>query len=293
MIYGLLAALSWGTSAVAAAVAVRRATTYLVVLVSQGLGLTALVLLAVVLRQTLAVITLPVALGLAGAGVIGLVGYLTFYRSVALGPTGLMSAISSTYGGVASGLAVGVLGERIGALGITGIVLAVAGVALASARGNSADTADGAEAGGSPAFSAAAVPLALSSALSYGVGGFVLGYLTRDTGWLLSGIVAHSASVAVLLAAMPVAGGLSRFRAHAGRTVLAWAAAAGLTDAAGVLAFSRGSELGMVAITAAASSTYPIIPLVVGVVLLGERLGWRQLTGIGLIITGLIMLGLA
>ena len=77
MIYGLLAAAGWGTSAAAAAMAVRRARTYLVV--------------------------------------------LTFYRSVALGPAGLMSAISSTYGGVAAGLAVGVLGEHLGVIGVIGI----------------------------------------------------------------------------------------------------------------------------------------------------------------------------
>jgi drug/metabolite transporter (DMT)-like permease len=352
VIYGLLAAMGWGTSAVAAAVAVRRARTFQVVLLSQALGLAALLLLAVLTRRTLGVITLPVAFGLAGAGLIGLVGYLTFYRSVALGPAGLMSAISSTYGGVAAGLAVGLLGEHLGALGIAGIVLAICGVALASARGqnpqlpNSAphlmivegftahrrktldDHGNGAEgqprsgeagadgrlrsreagADGRPRageagdqtggragtpFSPAAIPLALGSALAYGVSGFVLGYFTKQSGWVLSGAIAHTASVAALLAALPLAGGVRGFRERSGAPILAWAAAAGLADAVGLLAFSRGSELGMVAVTAATSSTYPVIPLIAGVVLLGERLGRRQLTGIALIIGGLVLLGLA
>jgi drug/metabolite transporter (DMT)-like permease len=83
------------------------------------------------------------------------------------------------------------------------------------------------------------------------------------------------------------------YRERSGGPILAWAAAAGLADAVGLLAFSRGSELGMVAVTAATSSTYPVIPLIAGVILLGERLGRRQLTGIALIIGGLVLLGLA
>jgi drug/metabolite transporter (DMT)-like permease len=75
--------------------------------------------------------------------------------------------------------------------------------------------------------------------------------------------------------------------------MLTWAAAAGLTDAGALLAYSRGSQLGQVAITAATSSVYPVIPLIVGVALLGERLRRRQLTGIALIIAGLVLLGLA
>ena len=313
MIYGLLAAAGWGTSAVAAAVAVRRAGTYLVVLLSQAVGLGALVLLAIVMRRTLDVITGPVAIGLAGAGLIGLVGYLTFYRSVALGPAGLMSAISSTYGGVAAGLAVGLLGEHLGVSGIAGLLLAICGVTLASARGSAGPGPEstGPESTG-PAFSAAAIPLAFGSALAYGVSGFILSYFTRQSGWLLPGVIAHGTSVTALLAALPFATGRIRLsrrrgepagrlpeRGHSERSprswrwMLTWAAAAGLTDAGALLAYSRGSQLGQVAITAATSSVYPVIPLIVGVALLGERLRRRQLTGIALIIAGLVLLGLA
>jgi drug/metabolite transporter (DMT)-like permease len=51
--------------------------------------------------------------------------------------------------------------------------------------------------------------------------------------------------------------------------------------------------LDVAAVTATMPSSDPVIPLMAGVVLLGERLGRRQLTGIALIIGGLVLLGLA
>ncbi len=70
-----------------------------------------------------------------------------------------------------------------------------------------------------------------------------------------------------------------------------WAAAAGLTDAVGLLAFSQGGAAGQVAVTAAVSSVYPVIPLVGGVLLFGEHLTRRQLTGVAGIIAGLVLIG--
>ena len=131
--YGLIAAVMWGLSAVAAAKAARRTGTYLAVLCGQGLGVLSLLALAAAVRPSFAAVDGAVALHLAVAGLVGLVGYLCYYRAIEDGPVGLGSAISSTYGGIAALLAVIVLGERLGAIGIAGVVLAVAGVAMAIA----------------------------------------------------------------------------------------------------------------------------------------------------------------
>jgi drug/metabolite transporter (DMT)-like permease len=71
-----------------------------------------------------------------------------------------------------------------------------------------------------------------------------------------------------------------------------WSAAAGLTDAAGLLAFARGGAAGQVAVTAAVSSVYPLIPLVAGIAVFGERPGRRQLAGVCCIVAGLVLIGL-
>jgi drug/metabolite transporter (DMT)-like permease len=306
VIYGLGAAVGWGLSAVAATHAARRAGTYLAVLIGQGIGVIVLLLLTAALRPSFAAVSGHVAAALAGAGLLGLLGYLTFYRALEYGgAVGLVSAISATYGGVTTVLAVILLGEHLGAYGTVGVVLAVAGVAMASARAPSSPGSTEAPpvavgepmVGIAPApsrlrnLSRAGIPLAFASALTYGVGGFLLGDFSAHAGWLTSALVAHATSVTVLLAALPFL--VRRQPSRPASSAVLWAAAAGLTDAAGLLAFSRGGSVGQVAVTAAVSSVYPAIPLVAGLAIFGERLTRRQLAGVGCIVLGLVLIGAA
>jgi drug/metabolite transporter (DMT)-like permease len=302
VIYGLIAAVAWGLSAVAATNAARRAGTYVAVLSGQGLGVVVLLLLTAAVAPSFAAVSGLVALDLAGAGLLGLLGYLAFYRALEYGgAVGLVSAISATYGGVTTVLAVLVLGEHLGGYGAAGVALAVAGAAVAAAR-SPAGTEAPAIAVGEPivgvapgpsrmrGLSRAGIPLAFASALTYGIGGFLLGDYSARAGWLTSALVAHGSSVTVLLAALPFLGRRKPLRPSASGII--WAAAAGLTDVAGLLAFSRGGAAGQVAVTAAVSSVYPAIPLVAGVAMFGERLSRRQLAGVGCIVTGLVLIGL-
>jgi drug/metabolite transporter (DMT)-like permease len=302
VVYGLIAALGWGASAVAATNAARRTGTYIAVLSSQGTGVVVLMLLAVFLHPPLGAINATTALGLVGAGLLGLAGYLTFYRALEYGgAVGLVSAISASYGGITTLLAVIVLGEHLGGFGAAGVMLAVAGVAIASARTPSAAETPPIEVaepivGIAPGpsstrgLSRAGIPLALASAVTYGIGAFLLGDYSAREGALGSVLVAHGSSVTALLLALPL---LSRRKARRASTSgVIWATAAGLTDAVGLLAFSRGGQSGQVALTAAVSSVFPAIPLVAGLVMFGERLGPRQLLGVTLIIAGLVMIGL-
>jgi drug/metabolite transporter (DMT)-like permease len=177
----------------------------------------------------------------------------------------------------------------------------VAGVAMAAARSpGTAETPPiavaepivGVAPGPSPprGLSRASFPLALASAVTYGIGGFLLGAFSARAGALGSALVAHGSSVTVLLLALPFLGRKNAGRASA--SGIMWAAAAGLSDAVGLLAFSRGGQAGQVAVTAAVSSVFPAIPLVAGLVLFGERLSRRQLIGVTLILAGLVMIGL-
>jgi drug/metabolite transporter (DMT)-like permease len=300
VIYGLTAAVAWGASAVTGTIAARRAGTFITVLVGQGVGMIVLIVLAAALHPSLSTVKGAAAWGLIGAGLIGLLGYLSFYRALELGPVGLVSSIGATYGGVTAIMAFLLLGERLGVAGTAGVAVAVAGVAMASSRSQAAKAASLASGepivGVAPAPAAsgeatrAGIPFALVSAATYGVGGFLLENYAGRVGWLGASLVARVASMAVLVIILPFLGRPSAWRGTG--SGVAWAAVSGLTDVVGVLVFARGGEIGQVAVTAAVSSVYPIIPLVAGVALFGERVGARQALGVALIIVGLVALGL-
>ena len=59
----------------------------------------------------------------------------------------------------------------------------------------------------------------------------------------------------------------------------------------GVIGLSVGAARGFVSVTIAASAVFPLVAVVLAFVILRERLVSNQLVGIGLVITGLLMLG--
>jgi drug/metabolite transporter (DMT)-like permease len=197
MTFGFIAALAWGVSTVAAYQAAPRVGTYAAVLASQLFGAGVLGVLAAVLHPSLADLHRGTLLGLVAAGLLMLIGWITYYRAMENGgPVGLVSALAACYGGVAAAMAVMVLGERLGLPGTAGVVLTVGGICLAAAR-----TAGILPAG---AGSRSAIPLALASAVTYGVGSCMLGGLSARADWLPAALVAYGTSAVALILVLPL-----------------------------------------------------------------------------------------
>jgi drug/metabolite transporter (DMT)-like permease len=326
MTYGLLSALCWGISTLLAAMAARRIGALRTVAIGEAVALVGYWILFTTGHFSLHGAG-PVAWLLILAGVIGVGGYLAMYRGLESGHVGLVSAISACYGGVIAVLSVVLLHERLTVAATVGIVATVAGVMLAVTRrsgtGSSApagaasassavaSTGNATLAGTTPATGNASATLAVptaaapaigavfgvAAALLYGVGGFMIGRYSRNLGWLLPVVVARSGAMVFLLGllATPLRGpapGRGSAPCSQALSGIAWAVAAGLVDAAGLVAFTRGDQVGLVAITAAVSSAYPVIPLVGGLLLFRERLMRWQAGGAVLILAGLVLLGL-
>ena len=65
----------------------------------------------------------------------------------------------------------------------------------------------------------------------------------------------------------------------------------GVLDTLANVFFARGIESGFASLAATGTGMYPIVPAVLGMIALGERLAPNQLVGIGLLVIGLATLG--
>jgi drug/metabolite transporter (DMT)-like permease len=217
---------------------------------------------------------------LAAVGLVGVAAYAGFYRALELGPIAIVSPIASSNGAIVVLLAVLVLDESLTSVQALGCVLVLGFIALAAVEPR-ATRSEGGRGG---------IPLALLTAASFGAYLFGLATLSDELGWLVPILAARTATVAVL-AAVAVARPPSA-AGSLGRLGLLGCVGAGMLDATGYLAFNRGAEVGEVAITSAAAAAYPVIPILVGLAALRERVAWHQLVGVGGVLCGMVVLSL-
>ena len=282
MIYGLIAAVGWGLADFFGAVVGRRIGSLWTVIVAQTF--TAIVATGIVLASGDPVRPVTTVLGaVALNAVFSATAYVTHYKALELGPVAVVSPIGATYALVGVVLAIVVLGERPNAAVLIGGIITIVGVMLTSTdlqklRAGIRHRPPG-------------LPWAIVSAVGFGVGGFLLAYLSRELGW----IVGLWASRCAQLVGFLVVGLYRRDELRGHFPVGAWLAAAigvGLADLLGVTAFSIGAHAGFVSIVLVASAVFPLIAVTLSIGYLGERPVPNQYVGVGLTVAGLLVLGL-
>jgi drug/metabolite transporter (DMT)-like permease len=219
-------------------------------------------------------------LALVALGPVAVAAYAGFYRALELGPIAIVSPIASANGAVVVLLAVLVLGESLTAVQALGCFLVLGFVVLA-ARERDSKPSEGNGSG---------VRLALIASIAFGGYLFVLATMSDELGWLVPVLIARAVTVSIVSAVAVARPPPSR--GVLGRLGLLACLGAGLLDAGGYLAYNRGGEIGEVAITSAAASAYPVIPIVVGLFALRERIAWYQLVGVAGVLFGMVVLSL-
>lgn len=281
MIYGLAAAVLWGIADFSAALLSRRMRAVPVALIVQAVGAVGLGLLWLVVRPPFTADATEIGL-LALNGVLAALAYLALYQGLGIGPVALVSPIAASYALVSIGLAIVVLGERIGpALGIGG-AMTLAGVVLASSDLRSVHLEDLERARG--------VPYALAAAVLFGVATFILGRSAKEIGWLTAIVLGRAFTFAAIGA---VALALRTRFDHIDARGLLVAGGLGVIDLLGIVAYAWGSQVALLTLVVATSATFPLVSVVGGVLVLGERPARTQFLGIGLVVLGLVGLGLA
>ena len=278
-VLGTLAALAWGLADVIVTYLSRRGGFLRTLLLTHAFGVALLVVVAFALDY----VPGPSAaqlLVLGALGPVAVAAYAGFYRALELGPIAIVSPIVSANGAIVVVLAVLVLGESLTTVQALGCFLVLGFIVLAARE----PQAGGAEGDG------IGIRLALVASVAFGIYLFGLGAMSEELGWLVPILVVRSVALA-LVAAVAVA------RPPPSRGSLGWVwllgcLGAGVLDASGYLAFNRGGEIGEVAITSAAAAAYPVIPILVGLLALRERVAWHQLVGVGGVLCGMVVLSL-
>ncbi len=220
---------------------------------------------------------------LAGVSVLGVLVYIVFYRALQVGPVAIVSPIVSAYAVIVIALAYLLLGERLGIAQSLGAAASIGGVALASI--------DPRAVGASGRLIGVGALLAILTALLIGIWQYTIGILSRELGWFLPIYLSRLMTLA-LFAPMTLYAGRWRWRT-ATPPLIGAVIVVGVVETAALFAFARGSEVGIISIVAAASITYPVIPIMGGVLVFRERLALTQVVGLLITLAGLFVLAIA
>lgn len=243
-----------------------------------GTALYAVTLAAVGRFPALSLEQIPLGLALAA---LGLAGLLCFYKALAIGPVAIVSPIGGAYVAVAVILVVAFLGERLNAGQAIGITVTTLGILLTGADLRSVRASLSRPKRG--------VWLALLAMMTFGGWAALMAYTTRTHDGLamilVQRLISVAFSLAIVLALRRTSGpGVGLV---AGEFVLA----SGLFDTLANVLYVLGVEAGFASIVATGSGVYPVIPALLGITFLGERLAPNQYVGIAVLIAGLVTLG--
>ncbi|MEJ3651376.1 DMT family transporter [Actinomycetes bacterium KLBMP 9759] len=256
-------AVSYGISDVIGGVAARTASFIRVALVGQLAGFGTMAVAALLLTPAPPTLTAVAWGAVSGAGTGAAMTFL--FRGIARGAMSVVVPVSAV-GGVALPVLVGValLGERPTVLAWVGIVLAVPALWWVSRGDGSGDGSGG-------------VLDALLAGVGIAVQYLALAQAGNDSGvWpVVAGRISAVAAVAALFAVLRP----PRQRDRQRRDIAA--AGAGVLAALALVCYQLATRTELVTVAVVLSSLYPVIPMVLGVALLAERLTWRQLCGLG------------
>jgi drug/metabolite transporter (DMT)-like permease len=279
IVYGLAAALCFGTADFVVTQAARRTGVLPALFAIQVLGL--LAVSAVVLLAGAVPAPPSAAWGVAVAiGAVNFVGTLLLYRAFAVGTLAIVSPIASGFA-VVTGLLAFAGGERPPGLVLLGAVLLVLGVAAVTGGGR---------AGGKK--SLLGVPEAIGAALCLGTYFWALDGVTPTLGWLWPVLVTRAVQLAGAAGVLVVLRQLRPGLAGTGRNTGLFLLGAAVLDTAALLAFNLGLEQAYTTTTTALTSLYSAVAVLLAWTLRRERLSPGQWTGVGVILLGVLLVSL-
>jgi drug/metabolite transporter (DMT)-like permease len=276
--YGLASAAIWGAGDFSGGLATKKGNVYVVVTLSQLVGLVCLLALALLLEGAL-----PPARDLlfgALAGLAGVIGVLALYTGLARGRMGVVAPMTAVLT-AAIPVVVGIAAEGVPSLSVlAGFGLALTAVSLLSGGGNT----DG--------IRRDELGLALLAGLGFAFFFIFIDQISvGEVFWPL--VAARLASVTLLL--VYVLGGRLWFRTRREplpHSLLPIIALSGILDSGGNYFFALATQSGRLDIAAVLASLYPASTVLLARIVLKETLEPRQWRGVVIVLVALVLITL-
>lgn len=264
VVWGLLAAISWGTGDYAGALGSRRMHTVLVTLLNQIVGVVLFIGLALIFGEALPSIQY---LGMALlAGLAGGAGIVALFRAMAIGQMGIASPVSAVLTAAIPVVFAAFFQGIPGLLQFVGFALALGGVWIVSRPDGSDQHSN-------------VMGLAVLSSLGFATFKILFGLIPVGTVfWPLA-----VAKIGGLIVGLLMIGGVKP-KPRLISSALGLAAVSGLADAVGNTFFLFSAQTQQLGVAAVVSALYPAFTTVLAWLLLREKLSRVQVLGMALML---------
>ncbi len=262
VLFGLAAALSWGSGDFSGGLASRRSSPASVIIAAYAAGFVLLIALALIRREQV-----PSSLDLMWgglAGIVGAIGLAAFYQALASGRMGIAAPVSAVMTAALPVFFNIFVQGPPGGLQIIGFVMALLAIALISRPEGTKGRPEG-------------IGLALLAGCGFGAF-FILISRVNSTSVFWPLAMARFTSVLFLLIVVRVRGQQMLPK----RALLALVLTAGVLDALGNVFFLLAAHIGRLDVAAVLSSLYPAATVVLAAIVLRERV--TRIQGIGILL---------
>lgn len=282
VLFGLITALFWGFADFAVTIVSRRLTTFQTT-VGMHIGSVIFAGILVIISEAPGSFPVSKLWPFILIGIIGCVGYLSFFKSLNIGPLSIVSPIVSGYAVITVILAVVILAERPSPIQIFAIIVVFVGMGLASTELRSLKLA------GLGATRSQGIPLAVIAMVMIGGYVFAIAYFADEFGWLVPIFLVRVFSTIFFLGGSAAA----RYPLFANLTapLAIFMLLIGVVETSAYISFSFGIRIADTSLVATIASAYALVPITLGFLFLGERPAANQWVGISLVIAGLVLLG--
>ena len=273
MIFGLASAIAWGAGDFGGGLTSRRAPVFGVVFISQIVGMSLALGLALLLGETLFGAQ-DLGWSVAG-GIAGGIGITSLYRALSIGRMAVVAPVTAVLAAMIP-VGVGFVTEGLpNQVVLGGIGLAIVAVILVS---RVEDESEGRSAG---------LGLALLAGVGFGLFGVCIGQLTD--GHVFGPLTVVRATEAVMLIGVIT---VTRSGWRPPRDLVLAICAVGVLDMAGNGAYILSAQAGSLAVASVLSSLYPVTTVILATLVLRERVTRTHALGIALAATAVVMIAL-